>query len=194
MDSLPHRGCNGLIVTSYGHGQCPLPRGRQNHIKWKSLPDPLLQAQTHQSSRCQNNGMPFGVGVELGKTGVNITPKVHHPGHRPQVKQLCPSPETAGRNDRAVGQIVPPHSGPTDERVTGVFPRTDRTDGDLRGKLGWKILERVHREIDSALDQSIVYLLGEDRAAAEASKRDFGGEIPGSLDLHSLGLIPGIPE
>jgi hypothetical protein len=77
MDSLPHRSGNGLIVTSYSHGQCPLPRGRQNHIKWKSLPDPLLQSQAHQSCRRQNNGMPFGMGVELGKAGVNIPAKLN---------------------------------------------------------------------------------------------------------------------
>jgi hypothetical protein len=112
--------------------------------------------------------MPFGVSVEFGQAGVNITAKLDHPRYRPKVKQLRPSPETAGSDDRTIGQIVPSHPRPTHEGITGVFTGPNCADPDLRGKLGGKILERVHREIDAALDQSIVDLLGEDRAAAEA--------------------------
>ena len=94
-------------------------------------------------------------------------------------RQLRPAPEAAGGHDRPLGQRGPPQPVPRDEGVPRVFPEPDGTERDAVGEAGREILERVHGDVDPAVEHRVVELLGEERAVSDAGERDLLDEVAG---------------
>ena len=108
-----------------------------------------------------------GLRIELGEASVDVAANVYDLEIGTGSKQLGPAPEAAGGDDPSPGQVAPAERPVPDERVAGILTDADRRDGDSRWQLGGQILERVNREIDPALEQGVVDLLGEERPAPD---------------------------
>jgi len=94
----------------------------------------------------------------------------------------------AGGERRALGQIRPAHATPPDQRIAGVFPLRHGRERDTGRQHRRQVFERVHGEVDPALEHGVVDLPGEQgpgvfggvdflRAVAIGESLPLGGDV-----------------
>ncbi len=116
----------------------------------------------------------------------------------PKGKQHGLPPRAGRRHARAHGQHVQAPVAFTHKRIAGIGARRDRREREARIQRGGQILQRVHRYVDTSVQQSILDLLDEDalgvqrRAVVERRRRDEGGILHavarGANDLDGNGV------
>ena len=73
----------------------------------------------------------------------------------------------AGADDRVFGQIQQACAGTADDRIGDIGPLGDRADDDARHRLGWQVLEAMHRQVDLSQAQRLLDLERKDAFAAD---------------------------
>ncbi len=117
--------------------ECPLPRCRQHDLGWQSLPDAVVQPESHQSGRGQHDGGPIGVRIELGEAGIDVAAEIYDLEIGPGPQQLGSAPEATGGDDRSPGHLGPAERPVTDQGVARILPGADCRHRDARLAARW---------------------------------------------------------
>src|SRR5215210_186757 len=167
VESLTGCGVRGSIVRADRHCQRALPRRRQHKLRIQPFADAMSQLKSKQAGRGKDDGGPLGMSIELCNAGFDIASQVYDPEIRPGLEELGPSSKTAGTDRCASWQLIPADSTATYQRIAGILSLTHGAKADTIWEFGRQVLQGVHCEIDSALQQGIIYLLREKRPAAD---------------------------
>ncbi len=181
----------GASPSAGGDGQRALARRRQHQLGRQPLADAVAEAEPQEPRRGEQDGGPLRVRVELGKPGVHVATDVANLEVRPEMKELRPPAETAGREDRALGQVAPRNRPAAHERVTWILALAHGHQRDTVRQPGGQILEGVHREIDPPLQHRVVDLPGEEGAAADLRERHVLHHVARGANLDPYRLVPG---
>jgi hypothetical protein len=194
VDRASNQAQDLCIFRAYGNRESSLPRRREHRRRGDALSDPVLEPQPDEAGRRQQDRSPLGVRIEFGQPGVHVPAEIDDPEVRPVIQQLRPPPETAGGQDGAVRDSRPADRLVADQRISRILPLAHGPQHDAVGQIGRQILERMHREIDAAIQQGVIDLPGEQGPAADPSQRNIGHHVSGGPDVHSLGCLAGCGE
>jgi hypothetical protein len=155
------------IANSNGYGERALTRCRKHDLGWQTLADPMGQPQAHQTRRGKDGGSPLQSAVELGQPAIHVPANVNDSQIGTGPKQLGPTPQAAGSDDRTRRNIGPAKRPPSDERVPGVLPLAYRRDRDTCRQLRRQVFEGVDGKVDAIVQQRVVNLPGKQGPAAD---------------------------
>ena len=185
--------------------QHALPRCRQHLVQRQVLANAVRQPQTGQSRGGQDDGVIL-TGIQLAQAGVEVAPQRLDAKPRVPRLQLC-SPAHAGGTHHRIGRKFIQRGIPgAHEGIARIGPRHHCRQVETFGQVHRHILERMHGQFGTPVEQRHLQFLGEQPLAADlgqrpvqdlvsagghAQQRDACGRMAGA---QQLGHMVGLPE
>ena len=162
----------------------------------EALVDPLGTLEAVEASRGEHESIALS-GGEFFETSVDVASDFYEGNVRTKSENLRAAARAGGADATAGGKGVERPVGLADPDVAGVGALRDSGEGKLRGKLGWKVFERVHGEIDAAFFEGFLDLFDEDPFAVEVWGGDEAGllhAVTGGADDLELDVIARVSQ
>ena len=165
--------------------QGPLPHGGQEPRRLEPLGDVTLQAQPVQARPGEDHGVELAL-EGLVEPGLDVAPDGHHVEVGPQVEELGAAAERAGAHPGPLGERAQGPMDRGDQGVGHVLARGHGGQGQALGAQGRQVLEAVHGQVDRAVQERPLDLLGEQAGPADRGQGRVPVAVAVGLDLDQL--------
>ena len=160
------------------HRQRSLPHRRAHHRGIQQLRYAILPTQPAQAGRGQHDGVVLSR-VQLAQAGVHIAADAFDLEIGPQRPQLRGATQGTGAHARALRQRrqASPH-----QRIARIFALGNSRQRETIRQIRRHVLQTVDRQIDSATEQRLFNLLGEEPLGSDLRKRHVRDLVAGGVD------------
>ena len=163
LDRLEHRD-DGIVFSPRFQAERALPhRIREGH-RVENLRRGAVEPQALQPGMGEDHGVEPVLAIDLGQAGSDIAADRYDGDIGPQAEDLRPAPQRAGADTRSLRQGL---QGGAAEAIARILARRHRGEGQAVMQGRRQILQRMHDEVDLAIDELLLVLDGEDADHAE---------------------------
>src|SRR5690606_14708286 len=163
-------------------GQGALTRRGQEGVQRQALTDDLAEAETVEARTGQQDGVEVAVALPL-QPGVDVAAQHFDVQVGTQGQRLRLTTQGGGAEAGALQQVGEGGVMVADEGVAGVFALRHGGDGQTGGLFGGDVLHRVDGDVDAAVQQGFLDLLGEQGLAADFQQAAVLDAVAGGDDL-----------
>ena len=172
----------GLGVVGAGlDADRALPDRRQEFVELEHRRRRIGETEPLQPGQRQQRRVGLAL-VELAQPRLDVAAQIDDPQIGPQPPHQRLAAQRRGADHRAARQLGEVARLAADEDVARVLARQKRREHQPVRQEGRHVLGRMHREVDAALEQRLLDLLGEQALAAGLGQRPVLDPVAGGAD------------